>query len=239
MSKSVSLKIPKMDKLLNDKNVLYAVFVIAILNVLGYLMTKNIEAVAFFLVIGFLTTYFSKNMIVVLIITIITTSIFASTRTTYVQVPAVKEGMSSKKPNLSSEQKNEIKDQLKEKKDQLKEKKENGTTNTEESSDGDMEVSSKVSTISNKKNGKENYVDYASTLETAYKNLQNTIGEGGVKWLTQQTGDLIEQQTAMMKNIETMQPFLKTADSFMKNLNLEGLSGVGDMLGKLTGKKTE
>lgn len=232
MSKSVSLKIPKMDKLLNDKNVLYAVFVIAILNVLGYLMTKNIEAVAFFLVIGFLTTYFSKNMIVVLIITIITTSIFASTRTTYVQVPAVKEGMSSKKPNLSSEQKNEIKDQL-------KEKKENGTTNTEESSDGDMEVSSKVSTISNKKNGKENYVDYASTLETAYKNLQNTVGEGGVKGLTQQTGDLIKQQTAMMKNIETMQPFLKTADSFMKNLNLEGLSGVGDMLGKLTGKKTE
>lgn len=232
MAKSISLKIPKMDKLLNDKNVLYAVFVIAILNVLGYLMTKNIEAVAFFLVIGFLTTYFSKNMIVVLIITIISTSIFASTRTTYVQVPAVKEGMSSKKSKLSSDEKSEIKNKI-------KEKKQNGPIDTEDDSTEDMEVSSKVSTISTNKKGKENYVDYASTLEKAYTNLQNTVGEGGVEGLTKQTEGLIEQQKNLMKNIETMQPFLKTADSFMQNLNLDGLDGIGDMLGKLTGTKSQ
>ena len=95
MVKSINLKIPKMDNILNDKNVLYIVFVIAILNVLGYLMTRNVEAVLFFLIIGFLTTYFSKNMIIVLIITILSTSIFASTRTTYVQEYTGKEGMAS------------------------------------------------------------------------------------------------------------------------------------------------
>ena len=52
-------KMPKLDKLLNNKNVLYAVFVIAILNLLGYLMMQNTEAVVFFLIVGFLTTYFS------------------------------------------------------------------------------------------------------------------------------------------------------------------------------------
>jgi len=57
------IKMPKMDQLLNDKNVLYIVFVVAILNLLGYLITNNLEAVVFFLIVGFLSTYFSKNMI--------------------------------------------------------------------------------------------------------------------------------------------------------------------------------
>ena len=59
-SKTFNFKFPKMDSVLNDKNVLYIVFVVAILNLLGYLLVKNLEAVAFFLVLGFLTTYFSK-----------------------------------------------------------------------------------------------------------------------------------------------------------------------------------
>ena len=42
-----------------------------------------------------------------------------------------------------------------------------------------------------------------------------------------------------MDNIETMQPFLKTADSFMQNFNMKGLDGITGMLGKLTGKTTE
>ena len=45
----MKFKIPKTDKLLNDKNVLYVVFVLAILNLLGYLVVQNTEAVAFFL----------------------------------------------------------------------------------------------------------------------------------------------------------------------------------------------
>ena len=88
------IKMPKMDQLLNDKNVLYIVFVVAILNLLGYLITNNLEAVVFFLIVGFLSTYFSKNMIIVLIISIITTSIFATTRSPKV-IYTTKEGMES------------------------------------------------------------------------------------------------------------------------------------------------
>ena len=86
----MKFKVPKMDKLLNDKNVLYVVFVLAILNILGYLLVRNTEAVAFFIIVGFLSTYFSKNMIVVLSIAMVSTSLFNSTRTRPVQ-----EGMSS------------------------------------------------------------------------------------------------------------------------------------------------
>ena len=72
--------LPKMGKVLNDKNVLYIVFILAILNILGYLLVRNTEAIAFFLIVGFLTTYFSKNMIVVLLVSMVSTSIFSSTR---------------------------------------------------------------------------------------------------------------------------------------------------------------
>lgn len=228
MVKSINLKIPKMDNILNDKNVLYIVFVIAILNVLGYLMTRNVEAVLFFLIIGFLTTYFSKNMIIVLIITIISTSIFASTRTTYVQEYTGKEGMTSS-DNTNTKKKEKAKIEMNKKKQMV----------SDDDDDSDTEeVSDKVSTISNKK-GKDNYVDYASTLEKAYANLQTTVGEGGIEGLTSQTSSLLDQQKKLMKNIETMQPFLKTADSFMQNFNMEGLDGITGMLGKLTGKTTE
>ena len=76
----MKFKVPKMDKLLNDKNVLYVVFVLAILNLLGYLLVRNTEALAFFLIVGFLTTYFSKNMIIVLAVAMVSTSLFNSTR---------------------------------------------------------------------------------------------------------------------------------------------------------------
>lgn len=228
MVKSINLKIPKMDNILNDKNVLYIVFVIAILNVLGYLMTRNVEAVLFFLIIGFLTTYFSKNMIIVLIITIISTSIFASTRTTYVQEYTGKEGMTSS-DNTNTKKKEKAKIEMNKKKQMV----------SDDDDDSDTEeVSDKVSTISNKK-GKDNYVDYASTLEKAYANLQTTVGEGGIEGLTSQTSSLLDQQKKLMDNIETMQPFLKTADSFMQNFNMKGLDGITGMLGKLTGKTTE
>ena len=44
----MKFKVPKMDKLLNDKNVLYVVFVLAILNILGYLLCSQYRSCSFF-----------------------------------------------------------------------------------------------------------------------------------------------------------------------------------------------
>ena len=230
MAKSFQLKLPKMDKILKDKNVLYTVFVIAILNLLGYLLVKNVEAVAFFLVIGFLTTYFSKNMIVVLMVAIISTSVFASTRNR-------REGMSTRRTEKKAARKEDI--DIDEEIDidldkaKAKAKVKANMKKTLESQDNEPTT---VSTISS---NKKNRVDYAGTLEEAYKNLQNTVGEGGIEGLTGQTETLLTQQKELMDNIQGMQPFLKTADSFMKNLDMSSLEGITGMLGKLTGKQEE
>lgn len=68
--------------LLRDKNVLRIVAVISVLNLMGYLMLGNLDAVAFFVIVGFLSTYFSKNMIVVLLISMIATNFLTATKVT-------------------------------------------------------------------------------------------------------------------------------------------------------------
>ena len=57
--------------LLKDKNVLYVVFFIAVINLVGFLMIQDLNAVFFMLIVGFLTSYFSKNMIIVLLVPIV------------------------------------------------------------------------------------------------------------------------------------------------------------------------
>jgi hypothetical protein len=87
--------------------------------------------------------------------------------------------------------------------------------------------------MSNKSNTKKNRLDYAGNLAEAYNNLQKTIGKGGIKALTGQTETLLNQQKNLMDNIKGMEPFIKTAESFMSKLDLGGING---MLSKLGGK---
>jgi len=228
-------KMPKLDKLLNNKNVLYAVFVIAILNLLGYLMMQNTEAVVFFLIVGFLTTYFSKNMTVVLIVAMVATSIFASTRITY-----IKEGMASKNKKSKTQAEGNS-----EKAQEEENKKDEGG----EDEDEDEELGSDDSHLYEKEENDDkmdsvsegmrtkNKVDYASTIEDAYAKLQNSVGKEGIQGLTKQTGDLLKQQKDLMDNIKGMEPFIQTAESFMKNLDMSSLDGITGMLEKMTGKK--
>ena len=179
----MKFKIPKTDKLLNDKNVLYVVFVLAILNLLGYLVVQNTEAVAFFLIVGFLTTYFSKNMIIVLIVAMVTTSLFTATKTSY---RSVKEGMTD---SSSQQAKDTVKSNMDQKKQAIKEKKQSAKT-TQSDNDSSEEEVEELTVVSK---GKDR-VDLASTLSEAYNNLQKTVGEGGVKGLTDQTESLLNHQ---------------------------------------------
>ena len=72
---NVHMKLPKVvESLLQDKNVLYVVAFLAVINFFGYIVLRDSYAMLIFLSIGFISTYFSKNMTVVLIITLILTN---------------------------------------------------------------------------------------------------------------------------------------------------------------------
>ena len=60
---------------MNNKYVLYAVVFIALTNVVGYISVGDYDSLIFFCVIGLLSSYFSKNMIINLLVSILATNI--------------------------------------------------------------------------------------------------------------------------------------------------------------------
>ena len=75
-------------RLLTNKFVLYFTAFVALMNVLGYLLNRDIRSLTFFVVLGYLSSYFSKNMIVNLLVAILGTNILLTNKT-------LREGMDS------------------------------------------------------------------------------------------------------------------------------------------------
>jgi hypothetical protein len=68
-------KFTRTNDLLHNKILLYAVFIFSLLNLFLFANTGNYTSVVVFLLIGFLTSFFSKNMLVILLLSLILTNI--------------------------------------------------------------------------------------------------------------------------------------------------------------------
>jgi len=90
-SQNYSAKLAGSKSLLYNKYVLYVAFVVCLLNLLLWLFSGEFVHVAIFLLVGYLTSYFSKNMIVILVIALVVSNVVKS------GTNIVLEGMESKK----------------------------------------------------------------------------------------------------------------------------------------------
>jgi uncharacterized protein YxeA len=79
----------KIDSYLTNKFVLIFIFFVAIGNLIVYAMARNIFAIIVFCLIGFVISFFSKNMIVILLMPIVFTAIITGF---YTHVDHIKEG---------------------------------------------------------------------------------------------------------------------------------------------------
>lgn len=73
-----SSKLAGSKSLLYNKYVLYMSFAICLINLLMWLFNGEFVHVAVFLLVGYLTSYFSKNMIVILVIALVVSNVFKS-----------------------------------------------------------------------------------------------------------------------------------------------------------------
>ena len=217
------MKSPKIEKLLQNKYVLYIVSFIAIMNLLGYIIMKNINAAIFFSVVGFLSSYFTKNMIIIMLIAMISTNLYVLGNSNIV------EAMSNRRK--------EVKAKAKVKSTEAQVQQQNSDSSPQETTSSTQPEANSEPMTGLKKSKSNNKIDYAKTLTDAYQNLQSAVGEQGIEGLTNQTKELMTQQNALMDNIKTIEPFLKTAQGFMKDLDLEGLTGLGNMVNNTLGIK--
>jgi hypothetical protein len=193
----INIYIMKLKKLFQNKALLYVVLVLAIINVVGYFTVNDLNAVVFFVLVGFLTTFFNKNMIIVLLSAMIFTYIFRAN--------SLIEGMSSSRARNTTK---------------------SATVPVPASEDDEDEII-----------GSSQRIDRAATLDTAYKNLQNMVGPGGMKQMTKDTENLMQQQQGLMETLKTMEPMINQTSKMLKTINLEGLGGLIDGLQSNIGRK--
>ena len=250
-----------------NKFVLYGSLFAVLVTILRFLANRNFNGVILLTLIGVLMTYFSKNMIIVLLTAFISVTILDMLR-----IGGSIEGMKSsskegadtlKKKSASNEnEEDDEEDENQEGEETLHKdaaatkatpppvadkpevKKETATATATTTGESKPKTGSKqgMTQLSpanydgkdhgddkTSKNG--NRIDYASTLEQAYDNIENIIGEDGVRGLTDQTKSLMNQQKQLMENMKDMGPLLKSAEGFMKQITGGGgIGGITEML---------
>ena len=233
-----------------NKIVLYGSLILVLLSILRYLSNRNMNAIVLMALIGLITSYFSKNMIIILI------TAFASVFVLEMMgSPGVTEGLTTKEgaKNEGDTPEEDTKEGVRNKRKKKKvpppsedDEEEEGNTGMDTADDETKNKNKNKQGMSSlspanydgKKDDNEkvgvkngNRIDYASTLEQAYDNIENIIGEDGVRGLTDQTKSLMHQQQQLMNNMKEMGPLLKSAEGFMEQITGGGgIQGITNML---------
>jgi len=197
--------------LLKDKNVLRIVVFLSAMNVLGYLLARDLDSVAFFGIVGFLTTYFSKNMIVVLLIAMIATNFLTVLRKGKDVVEGMKNGGGSRKHTK--------------KVDDASAK---GVAAASDEEDQEMST------------GKPGKLDDSATVEAAYENLDTMMGSDSMKSMSDAAEKLKKQNETLAENMKNVQPMMEKAGAMMDAMGgtkgIENMLGqVNSMIDKLGG----
>ena len=226
------------NNLLNNKIVLYVVALVSLIDVIAYIVNKEFGAVIFFYLAGLIAYKFSSNMTVVLGSALIATSL----------VHLLKNMLGFKEGFVKENQDKMNTETLKKGKDHKEEKKEE-EEDEEDEEDEEEEVISPIkaplkenlkkkaaftnqklspaviNNIPNKDKLTQN-TSKADNIESAYDNLEKTIGQNNIKSMSGATKDLIAQQNQLVKGLKEVTPVLNEAMGALAKIDLSSLSGM-------------
>jgi len=210
------------NKILSNSLLLRVIFILSLFNLIGYIVYGNIHAIILFLIIAGLVKFFSKNMILILGIPLFIVNL-------YVLGKHSREGMGNKSSSSDSSSSNSTQDASsnnmmkaaimnKLQSDQSTDPSNNSTnSSTNSSTNKKIPVSNDESfEVGRKKGGKYN-IDYASTIESAYDDLNNILGSDGIKNLTNDTQNLMQQQLKLAETMKGMGPLIEQMGPLMQS----------------------
>ena len=220
--------------LLTNKTVLNIVCVLSALNMIGYLVTNNLTAILFFIVLAILIVQFNKNMIIVLGIPLILVNFFVATGITkkiegnqnmgdMTKDGAATDGAAKNNTTMNNATKNNT---TMNNTDKPAKKTGQGLPITP--LDPVSTETDEAFEVGRAKRGGSK-IDYASTVEDAYDQLNSILGSEGVKRLTDDTQKLMQQQMQLAESMKGMGPMIKQLEPMMNQAKglLEGMGGDG------------
>lgn len=229
------IKVPKvLVNLSTNKYVLYGVAFLSLFSLIRHVMMGHFNLAILFILIGYITHFFSRNMVVVLLVPLLLVTL--STYTGIMQEGFDTLADQSTDNKLSSEAGNP------------KEGDNSLVAAKDVDAEGKMEIpdppimpgtmhpdivagkapSDEAFEVGRKKGGQTSIaqparIDYGSTIEKAYDDLNNVLGSEGIQRLTQDTQKLMKQQMELANAMKGMTPLLDQAQSMMKSLNMDKL----------------
>jgi len=80
-------------------------------------------------------------------------------------------------------------------------------------------------------------IDYATTLEDAYDNLDKILGSGGMKSLSADTEKLMNQQKSLFESMNSMMPLVGKAQDMLKGFDMDKIGKLANMSASFGGAK--
>jgi hypothetical protein len=192
---------------LTNKMVLNVVSFIALLNVIGYAVMGKFNNVLFFIVLAILVKYFSKNMIIILGVPLIVVNLLSLRSGSVFEGLENNDGTSTSTTTTTKENQEHLDKSVDDKKKQTSPMlpgtaDESGVVSSNVKTDESFEVGRKKNASSK--------IDYATTVEDAYDELNKILGSDGIKRLTSDTQGLMQQQADLAKSMEAMTPLIES-----------------------------
>jgi hypothetical protein len=207
----------------------------------------NYKAIALFILVGYLVYCFNKNMTVVLLTALVLTSIFMAGGIMREGNQNMKDGDKSTDgettkttPTDSTAAKPESKDKKTPQKPAAKPETKKGETVVSDGTEQDIKTEGEVGepeghATDNAESGmttmykKRNRIDYASTVEDAYGDLNKLLGSDGIKRLTDDTQKLMGQQMQLAEAMKSMTPLLSQAKSLIAGFDTKQFGDITAM----------
>ncbi len=244
----------EISKLLTDKYFLYFMTFLTATNILAYLVTNQFHAIIFFGLVGSLTHHFSKNMAIVMLVSLVTTNFLmannrfreglenniAETISENVSLDNIENKDKEIAEAIPSVREAENNEQLKtgvvvkKKADKIIDMNNTDLNSSTEESSAPEGFGEKMT---NKKSANgENVkprIDYATTIEQSYQQLDQMLGSGSIQELTNDTKNLMKQQQNLFDTMQNMVPVLQGAQKLLKDFDINGLAGSLKSMGNL------
>jgi hypothetical protein len=226
--------------LAQSKIVLYILLILSVTNLFGYLMSENFAAVLLFLVIGYLTTYFTDNMITIFLVSIVVTNFTVAINNT-----RNKEGMENNKNKKNKKTSKKIVDENSitvngrgSKYDNLKNNPITGrkskNTTTVEALDNALDNKKNPTIVSD--DNKEDNIDGTCTGNNCKVSKQRQIENAHslVDKMLTDPQQLQKHQEQIKQTIETLEPMIEKVEGMMDKIGgskiMGLLGGLGPML---------
>jgi hypothetical protein len=178
---------------LDNKYILYVVFLASFASLVGYLLKEDYVSVVAFVLAALALRTITCNMIIVLGIPLVGVALMKA---------RVKEGMTDEEEEKKKNVKKPTRENLVAK-------------SSPAAVDEDNDAADSVSRV-----------DFATTMKQAYEDLQDVLDKDGIKALSKETQQLVEQQKALMSSLNTMAPILKDAKSSLQGFNIPDIKNM-------------